>query len=83
MSPENHPPHDLLAVFETPVPPCRHSFGRFAEIESIDEVLSRLTQEQLTSLGKAAFVGELRDAVGKKIKVARIDYAREREAWLG
>lgn len=82
MSHETTKPQDLLAVFETPAPALSTLVREVAELGSVDEVLSRLTPEQLAALGKAAFVGELRDAVGKKIKVARIDYAREREAWL-
>lgn len=47
-----------------------------------EQILASLTPAQLSALGRAALADELKDAIRKKIKTARIDYKTEAEAWL-
>jgi len=39
-----------------------------------EQILASLTPAQLSALGRAALADELKDAIRKKIKTARIDY---------
>ena len=47
-----------------------------------ERMLEALTPDQLAALGRAALADELKDAIRKKIKTARLTYATEAESWL-
>lgn len=73
---------DLAAMIATPAPALSTLVREAAALGSVDDVLARLTPEQLGALGKAALADELRAAVGQKIRAARVDLDTERAAWL-
>lgn len=75
-------PDELAAVLATPAPALSALVREAAALGSVEDVLSRLTPEQLGALGRAALADELRAAVGQKIRAARVDLDGERAAWL-
>jgi len=73
---------ELRTVLAGPAPALSALVREAAALGSVEDVLSRLTPEQIGALGRAALADELRAAVGQKIRAARVDLDGERAAWL-
>jgi len=73
---------DAAAIFGQPAPALSALVREAAALGSVDDVLARLTPEQLGALGRAALADELRAALGQKIRAARVNIDDERAAWL-